>query len=76
MQAAPRNLSTVNIQFKLPEIIMFAAVRIRIKCTEIVFIFNKANSMRLGKVPKTALSIDSEADPAANVKVLTSTLVT
>jgi hypothetical protein len=34
----------------------------------------KVNNIRLGNGPNTALSLDSDREPAANVKVLTSKL--
>jgi hypothetical protein len=75
MQTFVRNLSTFNVQWKLTNTIMSEVVLILVKCTEIVLILTKVNNTPLGKGPNTALSIDSDCDPAANVNVLTSTFV-
>jgi len=54
---------------------MSEIVRVRIHTAQKSVFFTIVNIKRFGKIPSTALSIESDREPLANVKVLSSTLV-
>jgi len=68
-------LTAVNIHSKVLDIVMSQIVRVQINTNPKICFFTIVKINRFEKSPSTALSIDRDREPLANVKVLSSTLV-